>query len=49
MTSKIIDITTISTNYRINLPERARTLLKVDVKDKVAIIEENNEIKIRRA
>ena len=49
MTSEIIDITIISPNYRINLPEQARELLGVDVGDKVAVVEENKEIKIRKA
>lgn len=49
MTSKILDITIISPNYRINLPESARELLEVKKGDRVAIIEEEKEIKIRRA
>ena len=48
MTSEMLDITVLSPNHRINLSESARKVLKVNVGDKVAIIKEDNEIKIRK-
>lgn len=49
MTLKILDTTVISPNYRINLTLEARQALDVKPGDKVIVIKENGEIKIRSA
>ncbi len=49
MTLKILDTTVISPNHRINLTLEARKTLGVKPGDRVIVIKDNDEIKIRSA
>ncbi len=49
MSSKILDTTTISSNFRINLPSEARGILDVVPGNKVVIVYEKEQIIIRKA
>ena len=49
MSSKILDTTTLSSNFRINLPSDARKILDVIPGNKVIIVYENEQIVVRKA
>ncbi len=49
MSSKILDTTTLSSNFRINLPFDARKILDVIPGNKVIIVYENEQIVVRKA
>ncbi len=49
MSSKILDTTILSSNFRINLPSEARRLLDVIPGNKVIVVYEKEQIIIRKA
>ncbi len=49
MSSKILDTTIISPNFRINLPSEARKILDTKPGDRVIVVYEDEEIIVRKA